>query len=75
MGRPPLHPERRPLTRRGKGLPILELKMKLAELESRIKLLEEEMDKKVDKSVVVHYSLNPKIYKEIGETDGEKKTV
>jgi len=48
---------------------ILDKKLRrLDELESRIKMLEDEMDKKVDKNIVVRYQvLDPKLY-------GGKKT-
>lgn len=70
-GRPSLHPERRPMTRtitlvRLESMTkILDKKLRrLDELESRIKLLEGEMDKKVDKNIVVRYQmLDPKLYK------------
>lgn len=51
--------ERRHMVRRGKGLPLLKLNERLDELESRIKLLEQEVDNKVDKKVAVRYTLDP----------------
>ena len=42
---------------------------KFDELESRIKLLEEDMDHKWDKRIVVRYVADPKIYKKKEEKD------